>query len=322
MSVALDDLHKMVEVLMKGNRGDHFGVLGARSRTIERAKVSKELPFNPQLVGNPRTGAIHGGVITALLDSCSGLAASTVLEELVLTPTIDLRIDYLGYALPGDVLIAEAEVYRLSKHVVFTRGIAHCGDPDRPVAHSVGNFIRIDPEQFSDFREGVNRGYERLRQSQSASGEYAAAAPAQDFEVDLGFAVSSRLAGDVNGVIDSVPYGRLLGMRASVEQGCYLLPPRASNVGNPTLPALHGGALAGFMEMSAAMEVVMRLAVDHIPKVVDFSIEYIRPARLEETHARCEIVRFGRKLVQVAVDAWQQSDQQPVAKARAHFILD
>ncbi|GAB3098751.1 PaaI family thioesterase [Aestuariicella hydrocarbonica] len=129
--------------------------------------------------------------------------------------------------------------------------------------------------------------------------------------------------GDWSPCIEAIPYARLLGIQLSeIEAGVFCLPPKKSNIGNPTLPALHGGALGGFMEMSAIFHLMMSMEVHKVPKVVDFSIDYLRPGHFKNTYARCEIVRFGRKLVNVGVDSWQDDSQKLVARARAQFLID
>jgi len=132
-------------------------------------------------------------------------------------------------------------------------------------------------------------------------------------------------------IIDALPYASYLGMEAMQQDGDwqFLLPPKKHNVGNPTLPALHGGAIAGFMEMSAVVYLMMNMDVEEIagheprvPKIVDFSIDYIRACRLEPTHARCEILRRGRRLTNIAVRVWQQDPSVYSATARAHYLID
>ncbi len=128
-------------------------------------------------------------------------------------------------------------------------------------------------------------------------------------------------SGDWNPVLAAIPYARLLGVEIDTE-GRFRLPPKTSNIGNPTLPALHGGALGGFMEMSAIIELMKAMDEIKVPKVVDFSIDYVRAGLYKDTYAKCEIVRFGRKLINVAVEAWQDSPDKPIAKARAQFLID
>ncbi len=133
----------------------------------------------------------------------------------------------------------------------------------------------------------------------------------------------ARADADLSPVIEAIPYARLLGIRASHRgELLFHLPPKPGNVGNPTLPALHGGAIGGFLELSGALHLVMTMDVLRIPKVVDFSIDYVRAGRLQDTHAACHVVRQGRKLVNVAIQAWQDSREEPIATARAHFLLE
>ena len=126
---------------------------------------------------------------------------------------------------------------------------------------------------------------------------------------------------DPNHLLQAIPYAVLLGMRVGPE-GLFHLPPLQSNVGNPTLPALHGGAVGGFLEMAAIAHTMMVMEVVRVPKVIGFSIDYIRPGRLQETYAQCEIERFGRKMVNVSMRAWQDDDSRHIAKARLQFLLD
>ncbi|WP_240946134.1 PaaI family thioesterase [Pseudomaricurvus alkylphenolicus] len=132
----------------------------------------------------------------------------------------------------------------------------------------------------------------------------------------------ARECGDPNEFIEYIPYAKMLGVRVDKERGCFHLPPKKSNIGNPTLPALHGGALGGFMEMCGIIHVMLSMDAVAVPKVVDFSIDYVRAGRYQDTFARCEIVRFGRKLVNLSVEAWQEDEAKPIAKARAQMLVD
>lgn len=162
MAVDLEEVRKMCELLMVVNQGDHFHALGIKVTDIQRGSVTMEIGYSEEIVGNPETGVIHGGVITALLDSCCGFSASTVLDELALTPTIDLRIDHLGAAEPHKPVYAVGEVYRLSRYVIFTRAIAHQGDKNRPIAQAVGNFSRMEKGTFSEFRNMMLATYDEM----------------------------------------------------------------------------------------------------------------------------------------------------------------
>lgn len=141
----------------------------------------------------------------------------------------------------------------------------------------------------------------------------------------------ARTEDNAQTLIEILPYAKFLGMESYKSEGQwqFRLPPQKHNIGNPVLPALHGGAIAGFMEMSAVVHVFMTMDVERIsghqarvPKIVDFSIDYIRACRLQTTYAACEVLRRGRKVTNITVKVWQQDPSVLTATARAHYLLD
>lgn len=133
----------------------------------------------------------------------------------------------------------------------------------------------------------------------------------------------ARESHEFSGLIEKVPYARLIGMQAMTigTEVMFILPARESNIGNPTLPALHGGCIGGFMENAAIFHVLAMLDTERIPKVIDFSLDYLRPGRFRDTYASCEVVRQGKKVVNVSVKAWQTARHEPIANARTHLLL-
>ena len=108
---------------------------------MSKANARFRLPYAEKLVGNPDTGVIHGGAITALLDACSGAAVFAAMTEMSPIATLDLRIDYLRAATPGRDVICHATCYRLAREVAFTRAVAYHDDENDPIASSMGTFM-------------------------------------------------------------------------------------------------------------------------------------------------------------------------------------
>ncbi|HUJ04346.1 MAG TPA: PaaI family thioesterase, partial [Rhizomicrobium sp.] len=101
------------------------------------------LPYGPHLVGDPETGVVHGGVVTALLDHTSGIAVMAKLREVIQIATLDLRIDYMRPAEPDAAIVAECECVRVTHEIAFVRGVAHQGDVSKPIALATAAFMLI-----------------------------------------------------------------------------------------------------------------------------------------------------------------------------------
>jgi uncharacterized protein (TIGR00369 family) len=119
----------------------HNHALGIKVVSVTATEALFELPYDEKLVGNPDTGVLHGGVITALLDGVSGCAVFAARTEMTPIATLDLRIDYLRPAEVGKTVRAKATCYKTTRNVAFTRAVAFHDDPDDPIAHSVGTFM-------------------------------------------------------------------------------------------------------------------------------------------------------------------------------------
>jgi acyl-coenzyme A thioesterase PaaI-like protein len=123
--------------------------------------------------------------------------------------------------------------------------------------------------------------------------------------------------------LEKIPYAVFLGISAEVKDTdiLFILPGDSKLVGNPTLPAIHGGVVGAFMEQAAALHLIARMREPVLPKIINFSLDYLRPARLRDTYANCSLTRQGRQIANVSINAWQENSSMPVAIARAHFLL-
>jgi uncharacterized protein (TIGR00369 family) len=134
---------------------------------------------------------------------------------------------------------------------------------------------------------------------------------------------TAKLQDNYSAILDLIPYANFIGVSITQDQQGWLftLASESSNVGNPISPALHGGVIAGFMEVAAALAQMLTSQDPTLPKIINFSIDYVRSAGVEPTYARCNIVRQGKRIANVTVLSWQTNKLEPIATARAHFLL-
>ncbi len=123
--------------------------------------------------------------------------------------------------------------------------------------------------------------------------------------------------------LEAIPYAAFLGVR--IEQGGQgpelVLPFRDELVGNDRLPAIHGGVLGAFLELTALMRLFADGALERVPKPIDFHVDYLRSAGPRETRGRAEIVKHGRRIANVRVLAWQRDPAKPVSAGVGNFLL-
>ncbi|MEL6218674.1 MAG: PaaI family thioesterase [Pseudomonadota bacterium] len=142
-------------------------------------------------------------------------------------------------------------------------------------------------------------------------------------------------------LIEAVPYNRFLGVVADRlgDELTTRMPFADALVGNPILPALHGGAIGAFLEMTALMQLAwdralieMEAGADRaqaieegrfppMPKTIDITIDYLRSGRPRESFARANVQKEGRRVVHIHVEAWQEERARPIAMLRGNFLM-
>jgi len=124
-------------------------------------------------------------------------------------------------------------------------------------------------------------------------------------------------------VIPGIPYARMLGVRLEQTPSglVCVMPFRSDLVGNVVLPAVHGGVVGAFLELTALLLLVEIGGEERVARPINFSIDYLRSAGPRDTFGRAEIVKHGRRIANVRVVAWQDDPDKPVAAGIGNFHL-
>ena len=122
-------------------RVGHGRALGLDYSSSGDSWMELSLPWREQLVGVPESGILASGAIVSLIDTASGGSVWVTLGRFVPIVTLDLRIDYMRPAVKDETVVARCECTKITRRVAFVRGVAHGGDPARPIAHSAATFM-------------------------------------------------------------------------------------------------------------------------------------------------------------------------------------
>ena len=128
---------------------------------------------------------------------------------------------------------------------------------------------------------------------------------------------------DVAALMAAVPYCEFLGLKASLrgEEVVLEMPFDPKLIGNPGIPALHGGVIGSLLETAAIAQAIWSTRAVKIPKPVDFTVDYLRTGRAVTTYAKARLARQGRRVVNVHAELWQEDEARPIAALRGHFLL-
>lgn len=124
-------------------------------------------------------------------------------------------------------------------------------------------------------------------------------------------------------VLARIPYARFLGMGAELhgDEMTAILPFSDHLVGNPTLPAIHGGVLGAFMEITALAQLSISHGQGRQPRPIDVTVQYLRTGKPVATYARAQLKRVGSRIANVYVEAWQEARAAPIASLHGHFLV-
>lgn len=132
-------------------------------------------------------------------------------------------------------------------------------------------------------------------------------------------AVEARLTA----ALARLPYATFLGVRAELkgDELTLVLPYADHLIGNPLLPALHGGVVGALMELTALSQLAIASKSAKFPKTIDVGVDYLRSGRPVDTYARARVIKIGRRVANVQAEAWQNERSQPIAAMHGHFLM-
>lgn len=127
----------------------------------------------------------------------------------------------------------------------------------------------------------------------------------------------------MSALLDTLPYARFLGLSGEQDGDSLTvtMPYADKLIGNPMLPALHGGSTAALLEMTAIAQVALAYPRLRLPKPINVTVSYLRSGRPQDVRARARISRAGRRVAHVLAEAWQDDPDQPIASLIANFLL-
>ena len=277
---------------IEARRSVYGSISGLRLDRAAPGEAWSSLPYRPVFVGDTATGVLHGGVVTAMLDESCGMAVQLALDGTRAIATLDLRIDYQKPATPGLSIKAHSFCYRVTRSIAFVRSTAYQESEDDPVATATACFM-------------IGANWTNMLTDR----------PMHD-----GTPPTLEAPEDSTSLFVNCPFARCLGIRIG-EDDTLVMPFSPRIIGNPVLPAIHGGMTGAFLETTAIVGVTRELVIDAAPKPIGLTINYLRSGRALDSYAKVSIVKQGRRVVAFEAQAWQDDPAKPIASAFGHFML-
>ncbi|MCK0120055.1 PaaI family thioesterase [Loktanella sp. F6476L] len=148
--------------------------------------------------------------------------------------------------------------------------------------------------------------------------------------------VKQRRDAALQNLLADVPYIQFLGVQFDRrgDELTAVLPFKDDHIGNPMLPAIHGGVTAAFLEITAIIQLSWEMIWDDVetpttdvptrvllPKTIDFTVDYLRSGLPRDAYARARVNRSGRRYASVHVEGWQDNRTKLFAQATGHFLM-
>lgn len=134
----------------------------------------------------------------------------------------------------------------------------------------------------------------------------------------------AKATGDYRALIDMIPYARWLGFDAEIVNGEMLGKLRFSDplIGNPVLPALHGGTIGALIESTAIFRLFWEAETLVIPKTINLTVAYLRSGRPTDTYAQAHLTKHGRRVASVWVEVWQEDRERHIATGTVNLLIE
>ncbi|MBI5926749.1 MAG: thioesterase family protein [Aquabacterium sp.] len=299
---------------------------GMKVTELGKGTVSLYQPARDTWTGDSELQMIHTGCLSVLADTACGLAVGAAMDTPEPIATLDLRMDYLRPAMANTELVCKAECYRLSRSIGFVRGQVFQIGQDEPVATVNATFMRATANtRRKDMSAPAPSGTDAKAALTPTQAAASLSAPASIEPSPVFISQRADVPESLALPAGRSPYVDFLDIHQQMQIDAgpiFRLPFKRELIGNPVLPALHGGVLAGFGETAMILHLTnTNPAIKGVPRGIDFAIAYMRSAKPVDTFVQGTTVRQGNRVALVQVSIWQDDPQRPVAQARGHCLM-